>query len=125
VTVTYRCYWTGEPVYASREISTGAILPQVKTKYLVGGLGWEEKKRKSYRLFADSEGNCNTCKHLRRIPHKKTKSDFVQGDCASPNPSWDKHPYVNRFSAYGHMIFHPDDWMGMPCYESRWEDDLE
>jgi hypothetical protein len=63
--------------------------------------------------------NCNTCRHLCRVKHEKNSAGFLYGRCASSSSNLDAHPY-NHLMQDGIMAFHPDDLMGMPCYESRY-----
>lgn len=70
------------------------------------------KGRKSSKVeaaaFHESDANCNTCKHLRRVASDKLGDGLMRGRCGH-------HPYGARFV----MVFAPDDWMGMRCWEAR------
>jgi hypothetical protein len=66
------------------------------------------------RAFHETEANCNTCKHLKRVQHEKDRHGFLYGQCGH-NP-------------FGHMFvmkFHPDDPMHMRCYVPRWHDEQQ
>ena len=57
--------------------------------------------------FHQNDANCNTCKHLIRVAFKREQpSDLMPGKCGH-------HPYKPD------ILFHPDDWMGMKCWEPR------
>ena len=60
------------------------------------------------RAFHESEANCNTCRHMVRAPMSSAEriARLHRGHCGM-------HPYGDRFT----MIFAPDDWMGMRCWE--------
>ena len=57
------------------------------------------------------DANCNTCKNLCRL-ESKVKHGFLKGKCDKFN---DTHPYYKDTFFY----FHPEDFMGMNCWESR------
>ena len=80
--------------------------------------------------YNEMDRNCNACKHLIRVdsPPKGKPYMLWHGKCNSPNPRFDVHPYGPK--AYeklpekyklpeGVFGFHPNDWMGMPCWEPR------
>jgi hypothetical protein len=69
--------------------------------------------------FHESEANCNTCSHLDRVKRPKNAAGFLYGRCKSQAPQIEASPYASR-AVDGVMMFHPDDFMGMPCYSSRW-----
>ena len=54
----------------------------------------------------DMDMNCNACLNLQRIKHPKDPDGFLYGSCKL-------HPYTNSIK------FHPDDYMGMPCFINR------
>jgi hypothetical protein len=65
--------------------------------------------RRQMENFRETEANCNTCRHLIRVPHKKDSAGFLRGKCT-------------QLSSTGYPIaieFHPDDPMHMRCYEGR------
>ena len=113
----FRCFWTGAIFWASRAILTGPIIPQARVQHIAAP-GYEAARRESARRFADTEQNCNTCRHLVRVPHAKDIAGFLRGKCGSQNADMEAHPYKGRFDGEV-MIFHPSDFMGMPCYEGR------
>ena len=100
----YECHWTDAWVKEQDVIWSGAIMPNVKFKYACTP-GYEAERKKEVNYFNEIEANCNTCKHLRRVPHEKCKSGFLYGKC--------------KESKGEIMQFHPDDPMYMPCYEPR------
>lgn len=103
-----RLVWPDESTYA------GAIVPQVNQCYV--DAKDPTARKASVKAFDESERNCNTCLRLNRIPHAKDQTGFLHGECESSKPN---HPYKHRFKDYGHMIFHPEDWMGMICWQPR------
>lgn len=109
---TYRCHWTGEMVKESEMILTPPILPQVLGKHPAAP-GYEPARRRSYIDFCEMDANCNTCQNLDRVPHEKQKGGMLFGRCKSVPIN---HPYP---ILDGVMTFHPEDFMGMECYESR------
>lgn len=115
----YRGHYSGVLVWADRAVFFGAVIPQCNSRYLDDPVLGKEGRRTSFKAFCDSEGNCNTCRHLERTPHAKRRDGFLEGRCRNP-VQIERHPYRSRFVG-DVMIFHPDDWMGMPCYESRWD----
>lgn len=111
----WECHWSKRLVTADQAVLTGSFLPGAHWKF-VAAPGFEEARRQSYIAFADSEANCNTCRHLERLPSRKTADGLLKGRCkAIPI----KHPYPIRD---GVITFPPDDCMLMECYESRWGD---
>ena len=54
----------------------------------------------------DMDMNCNNCINLIREKHSKDPGGFLYGKCKL-------HPYENSIK------FHPDDFMGMPCFINR------
>lgn len=71
-------------------------------------LATEQQHKESRQEFEALDRNCNTCKHLVRVPHKDSFG-FLKGMCGRMNG----HPFQPTF------LFHPHDWMGMSCWESR------
>lgn len=116
----YIGHYTERLVKASECSFFGAVIPQANCRYVDHAVLGKQARKDSFRTFADSEANCNTCKHLVRVPHEKSRDGFLRGQCLNRLRKWEAHPYVNSFAEYGCMIFHPDDPMHMPCYESRW-----
>lgn len=116
----YQCDYTGR---VTSEIEMhGALVPGVKRKVPVSNTPEARSARKASAVaFHAMDANCNTCKHLVRVPHEKNSAGFLYGKCSNASGCPDKSPYASR-QAGDVMLFHPDDWMGMPCYESRWEE---
>lgn len=107
------CHWTGQLVSADVALLIGSFYPGAQRKF-VAAPGYEEARRQSYIAFADAEANCNTCRHLARLPDRKGIDGLLRGRCQSTPVN---HPYSIRD---GVISFAPDDCMGMACYESRW-----
>jgi hypothetical protein len=102
----YVCQYTKKLVVISHGefIYLGACLPQVKGSY-VCSVDSNNAYKESKTLFNEFEANCNTCKNLTRVPFKK------------------QHP-ANPMTAIcsfkkENITFHPDDHMGMECWEKR------
>ena len=106
------CHWTGRLVPESEAVKTPPFIPQVEGHWLAHP-DYREARRQSYILFADSEANCNTCRHLERVPHEPNAAKMLYGRCRSTPMD---HPYPIRD---GVITFHADDSMNMECYESR------
>jgi len=100
----YTCQYTGLRVSREEAIFLGPCVPQVNGTYVCHPTALPFFK-KSKRLFDESEANCNTCKHLVRVKHEPRKSGMLEGACHT-NPK---------------LLFHPDDFKGMNCYEQRQE----
>ena len=117
----YRCHYTFDLVWADVAAFVGATLPGVRARYVVspGNIPLAAHKAQGIR-FHESEANCNTCFHLGRVAHAKTPSKFMHGKCRAQHPHHESNPYFGRMDGEV-MIFHPEDWMGMPCYQSRWK----
>lgn len=111
----YIGHWTGKIVASTDARYFGAIIPQANCRYIDLRDEGLLARKESYRTFCDSEQNCNTCRHLKRVPHKKNAHSLMAGICLSAPVN---HPY--RVGKNNEILFHPDDWMGMQCYESRW-----
>lgn len=112
----YRCHYSGEPVSLGASIFIGPCVPQVHGTYVCHPAA-KPAFQESKRAFDESEANCNTCRHLHRVVHKRS-AGVLYGRCLSPAQDMGAHPYRDRI-VYGVMPFHPDDYMGMPCYEAR------
>lgn len=89
---------------ASEAVYFGAVVPQAKVSYV--DLPEAAALRKlSVRLFDAFEQNCNTCVHLQRIPQQRR------------HPAAPMHGVCGRDSHA--IVFHPEDHMGMNCWEPR------
>jgi len=98
----YTCQYTGLKVSREESIFLGPCVPQVNGTYVCHPTALPFFK-KAKRNFDESEANCNTCKHLVRVKHEPRKDGMLRGECQTmPN-----------------LLFHPDDFMGMKCYEQR------
>lgn len=116
--VLARCRYTGELFDASTGIIRGPTIPNVAVAYL-DGPNSAKLHAENVALFHENDANCNTCRNLERVKHPKEPSGFLYGRCSSPVGKPSASPYADR-THNGVMIFHPDDPMLMPCYESRW-----
>ncbi len=74
------------------------------------GVLWECDSREEYLrcrgLYEESEGNCNTCRHLERVKQEKDPTGWMQGICTRVH----FRPVIK---------FHPEDPMQVACWESR------
>ena len=111
----FRGHYSGELVRASQAVYVGPVIPQAPLCYVDGPNG-RAARAKSVRAFDENEANCNTCRHLIRLPGSKGVSGLLRGRCAG-TADWSWHPYPADRG--GVMRFAPDDWMGMACYEQR------
>lgn len=109
----FKCHWTGKEVGAPDAVITGGFYPGIKSKF-IACKDHTAAKKQSHHLFNQMDANCNTCKHLDRIKHSKDSAGFLYGACKIDSQD-QKHYQVRN----GVMMFHPDDHMGMECYESR------
>jgi len=100
----YTCQYTQLPVKWDEAIFLGPCVPQVSGTYVCHPSATPAHKQ-SKRLFDEHEANCNTCKHLVRKQHNKRKDGQLLGQCHKNND----------------LLFHPEDHMGMVCYEQRQE----
>lgn len=76
------------------------------------------EKIQERRAFDESEANCNTCTHLRRVAAPKCKAGFLTGFCDHPFRVAQRTPQILPHPDT--MRFHPNDPMHMPCYVPRW-----
>ena len=114
----YIGHYTGLLIFAPDAAFFGAIIPQAKCRYVDHAIAGKEARKVSYRLFCDSEQNCNTCKYLKRLPHTKNPHYPMTGQCLCTTNELLESPFWVGEGAK--ILFHPDDWMGMECYVSRW-----
>ena len=110
----YPCRFTGKPVHSDNCRIVGPMIPQASGVRYVASLDSKAEEKASRRDFDENEANCNTCRHLQRVPSRKGVSGLLYGKCLST--PHDSHPYGME---NGIMSFAPDDWMGMPCWEPR------
>lgn len=116
----YRCQWTQSLVWPDELSVQGAIVPGVIAYHIMANTPEAKALRRASQIaFHESEANCNTCVHLSRVRHQKVLGGLLYGSCNSPQPRMGAHPYRNRM-VDGVFPFSPDDWQGMPCYESRY-----
>lgn len=115
----FHCHFSGEPISAAEAQIVGATIPGVKARYVVSQRSAQARKA-SAAAFHESEANCNTCRHLIRVKHQRRPDGFMHGKCGSGSGQPQSSPYSGRFED-AVMVFHPDDPMHMPCYETRFD----
>jgi hypothetical protein len=102
--LVYVCRFTKKYVRSSDSIFLGEVSPQVSGSY-VCATDANAARIESAKGFATVDRNCNTCKHLQRNAHPK------------------QHPAAMHTGVCGvtgkPLIFHPEDYMGMPCWVPR------
>jgi hypothetical protein len=103
--IVFICQYTRSFVATDLAIFIGPCMPNVTGTYACAPDAMPAYKR-SRTAFNEAEANCNTCRHLRRVPHEKNKAGHLFGECI-------------RGMSDQVMQFHPDDPMGMSCWESR------
>ena len=82
-------------------------MPGVKGFFLREKGYTKQDYRDEVRDLNALDANCNTCEHLIRVPFSRdSKAQLMVGKCGH-------HPYKPEFT------FHPDDFMGMKCWEPR------
>lgn len=101
----YKCQYSGRFVSAGSGIFIGACLPNVSGTYVCAPDSMPEFKQ-SKANFDEMDANCNTCANLERVSHPKIKGGFLRGKCKKQKTMFNPQ-------------FHPDDYMGMPCWEAR------
>jgi hypothetical protein len=110
----FLCHYTGVPVSIGDHIYIGPCIPQLSGTYVCAQDAHAWFRDDKY-AFDESEANCNTCVNFGRLPHPKSPSGFLRGQC-SYAPA--QHPllYVRTNADFW---IHPDDRMGMSCYTPR------
>ena len=71
---------------------------------MIPGVKGPPPTQEEARAFNEWDANCNTCRHLTRVP--------CEPRCGSP------HDGICQLKQVP-IRFHPDDWMGMSCWEAR------
>lgn len=114
----------GDAVYVGRYTGThcwpdlscyyGPAVPQANRCY-VDLKSADGLHRDSVREFQNSERNCNTCAKLVRVQRPRCKFGFLYGRCDGSKAG---HPYLARMDG-DVFFFHPEDHMGMACWEGR------
>jgi hypothetical protein len=100
----YQCQYSKKLVSIDKAIFLGALIPAVSGTFVCHPEYGPPARKQSKIWFDEMDANCNTCKNLERIQHKKCTAGFLQGIC----------------KIKGEQIkFHPDDWMGNECWEQR------
>jgi len=73
--------------------------------------------------YNEMDRNCNSCKRLQRMdsPPKGKPYLLWHGRCDGSKEGHPYHPEVMQKMGYdeGVFAFHPNDWMGMKCWEPR------
>jgi hypothetical protein len=109
------CHYTKGLITRKDAIVLGAVVPQAPVSYLCHPLSVQARKE-SVKQFNDSEQNCNTCKHLKRVKFDKAywkTSGLQPGECFNEH----KKPMYQREG--NTVLFAPDDCMSQECYASR------
>lgn len=88
------------------------MVPGVVARY-VAHVDSKPSEKASRRAFDEMDTNCNTCKHLERVPFKSKPQAPIPGICKSKPIG---HPYAVNGQE---ITFYPSDYMGMLCYEHR------
>ena len=100
----YVCRFTKKYVPTSDHIFLGEVSPQVKGSFVCAPDALPARIE-SAKGFATVDRNCNTCINLdRRLHGKQHPSVSHTGMCK-----------ITRQP----VAFHPDDYMGMPCWVQR------
>lgn len=113
--LVYRCLYTGRWTQADEAKLVGSIAGNFIGSFVMHKESTKEKKE-SDTAFYESEQNCNTCIHLKRVKHSKDHG-FLQGECMNEHTQKNLIPYVADIET--NVKFHPQDPMHMPCYVSR------
>lgn len=110
------CHYTGAAVLRADGVVLGPVVPQAPNSYLCHPLA-AKARTASVRAFNEFERNCNTCKHLERVPFNKNslgyKAGLLPGKCNKVG-STPLYPQED-----GTILFPPDDHLNQSCYESR------
>ena len=106
------CHYTKALFSRNEGIILGAVVPQVSISYLCHPFATEARKS-SVKAFNSFEKNCNTCKHLTRVPFVKDASGLHPGKCGNGN----RKPLYPRGGE--NIMFAPEDCMLQDCYEER------
>src|SRR5574340_322777 len=114
-----KCHYSGTWFLRRNGIWLGAIIPQVKVRYLCHPKYGVLARKQSKLLLDAFERNCNTCKYLVRIPFKSDGSRLQPGICTSKSFDYEHHPYWKGSHT---ILFPPDDYMGMSCWTERKKD---
>lgn len=109
----YRCHWTSQLVAVRDAVITGGIMPGVKVRF-VAVRDYHQAMKESQKGFNAMDSNCNSCKHLQRVKHAKSKAGFLYGKCSIDSTEPKLYKIFEDV-----MMFHPDDYMGMTCWEGR------
>ena len=106
-----RCVHSGEIFNFNDGVIIGSVLPQSNMSFLCHPDFGSITRKESVIALQELDKNCNTCKNLCRIEYRDSFG-FLKGNCTAFDST---HPY-NRESFF---YFHPDDFMGMNCWQSR------
>lgn len=98
------CQYTRNPVSVADAIYIGPCIPQLNGTYLCAADAMPAFKA-SKRNFDEMDANCNSCQHLERVQFVRNSSTaLMPGVCGRTKEK---------------LLFHPDDHMGMVCWEGR------
>lgn len=110
-----------QELYARRASWTSSVVPDSWVKRIWNANLSKGERKESRRCFDELDANCNTCVHLVRVANNKsTDGGFLTGTCEHQDEY--PHPYKAR-ERNGVMLFHPNDFMGMPCHKLRDKND--
>lgn len=110
--MVFVCQYTKSMVSVDAAIFVGPCMPNVNGTYVCAPDAMDAF-RESKATFDAMDANCNTCKSLQRTQHAKNKGGFLYGKCEK---GITQHQYP---MSAGVIMFHPDDSMGMQCWEAR------
>jgi hypothetical protein len=106
----HTCFYTKKRVAWVDAICLGAVMPNIVGTYICSPDA-APARQAALREFEEFERNCNTCKHLERIPTERSVP-AVNGITA----------WCSGMSDIGYKVkiqFHPDDHMQMKCWAAR------
>jgi hypothetical protein len=110
--MVFVCQYTGVFVAAGEAIFIGPVMPNVNGTY-VCATDAMPVFRAQKTSFNELDANCNMCRHLERAQRPKNIGGFLFGRCAK---GIDPKLYS---TVDGLNQFHPEDYMGMTCWEAR------
>lgn len=110
--MVFICQYTKALVWIENAIFIGSCMPNVHGTCVCAPDAMEAFKA-SKAAFNENDANCNTCKHLQRVPHEKSRGGFLYGKCGKGIV---EHQYPVKD---GIIMFHPDDPMLRECWSPR------
>lgn len=115
-----RCSMTGYLHHFENTILFGGYIKGYKLNSVVGKSAESQLRLKINRqLFDENDANCNTCKYMQRVKHEKDRHGFLCVQCTNPNGLSSSGQYRKETPDAKVFWIHPDDWMGMECYQHR------